>query len=743
MSQTNIFLSEVFSVFLTNPNRSCFRLYPEVNRKVGNRFSWRFSQQFPHVIVIWLNGYFWILAKPGEILPTPSQWQEAISSIQEGLRDDIGNLNYTYQDGGELNVNPNAEAQLASRILKMSFTFSAPRSFSKNKVEVKREIEFWPDTIQINNITVPALTLTIKSNFYYQGDLAQFYNDRPQRYEPEKLLIGLRVKDIASKSSAKITGLSGTIGDRREELLQKATGRLSRQKLREAPDEQPIVSVRFGKSSRPFDYAMGALLPCVTEDTAERFQVNYGELLIATKVPYSERQTLLQRSREQAARTLAEYGFELRKNINSKSYEQLFLVPELNLEETQILFGNNLSLKKKKLLSGLSQGGVYRRHEDFQDRDRPIRIGIFRVCDRPVQRFYNELKQRLNRYHFQVVLPQENIKKVSVRGLSGPEARAKTEEALEDLMNLSVDLVIVFLPEHGLDDETPDEGSLYMWLYSRLVRRQIPTQIMREDTLNNPNDYPFIINQVALGILTKLGNLLFILAEPLEIADCFLGFDISRQPNQRSPGSRNACASVRIYDKQGAFIRYCTDDAIVEGEEIPQQVIETFLPRADLQNKTVLIYRDGLFRGREIDRLLTRAKAINAKFILVECRKSNVPRLYSFGSSRSTDFSKKLMAPPRGLALKLSDREVILVTTKLHSEKIGVPRPLRLKICARGEQVSVESLVETTLKLTLLHHGALQEPRLPIPLYGSDRIAKLRLQGIYPGSPDGDRQFWL
>ena len=56
---------------------------------------------------------------------------------------------------------------------------------------------------------------------------------------------------------------------------------------------------------------------------------------------------------------------------------------------------------------------------------------------------------------------------------------------------------------------------------------------------------------------------------------------------------------------------------------------------------------------------------------------------------------------------------------------------------------AIEAVAETTLKLTLLHHGSLNEPRLPIPLFGSDRIAYRRLQGIYPGSLEGDCQFWL
>ncbi len=75
---------------------------------------------------------------------------------------------------------------------------------------------------------------------------------------------------------------------------------------------------------------------------------------------------------------------------------------------------------------------------------------------------------------------------------------------------------------------------------------------------------------------------------------------------------------------------------------------------------------------------------------------------------------------------------------------MGLPVPLRLKIVdSGGLKITITDLVNTTLKLTLLHHGSLKAPRLPIPLFGSDRIAYRRLQGIYPGISEGDRQFWL
>ena len=110
--------------------------------------------------------------------------------------------------------------------------------------------------------------------------------------------------------------------------------------------------------------------------------------------------------------------------------------------------------------------------------------------------------------------------------------------------------------------------------------------------------------------------------------------------------------------------------------------------------------------------------------------------------NNKTDKISKLQAPTRGLALKLSSSEAILVTTQV-PENIGVPRPLRLKVIGDSQSTDIKTIVDITLKLTLLHHGSLKDPRLPVPLFGADRIAYRRLQGIYPVAFEGDIQYWL
>ncbi len=740
-----IFLAEIFLLNIPQPNLICFRLTPRLDTEIGNRLSWRFSQKFPDIMAIFADGNFWVLAKPDQPMPSLDEWRKALTEIQEELKKDIGDRYYSIQWVSQPQISADILSELAIRILKIRRPFSY-FSIPFNKVEVRREAKFWAEAIEIKNISHPSIAITVRSSFVFKGKLSDFYENHPYRQNSRDLLIGLNVRDIEKNSSATIVDVEGTIGEREEELLNYKPGSTSEIAIREAPRDQPVVLVQFGKNKKRYPYAMAALIPCITEDTANKFDVNYGDLLKEAKIPYQDRQNSLASYKREAALALSIYGFVLSETcINSRksgNCSELFLPLKFKLEDTQLLFGKEKSVqnfisRRGDVLKGLSQGGVYRRQAQYEDKATPIRITALKLCDLKVDPFIREVQKRLNYYGFESIIVHRVG--VSVSSSSISDDREKVEQAINELMAIPTDIVLTFLPQSDRHADNTDDGSFYSFISSRLLRREIASQVIYEETLKNTSNYGNILHQVIPGILAKLGNLPFILAEPLEIADYFIGFDVSRISKKKGFGSRNVCASVRLYDKRGEFIRYRLEDALTEGETIDKRTLERFLPSAELRQKTVLIYRDGRFCGDEIKNLRERAKVIGSKFILVECVKSQIPRLYKFQQSVVT-------APTKGLALRLSPYEVILVTTEVKSEKMGLPYPLRLKVIPDPEheqQVSIESLIEATLKLTLLHHGALKEPRLPVPLYGSDKIAYRRLQGIAPGTVEGDRQFWL
>jgi len=732
VSQSPRFLGEIFPITNSQPNCIGFRLSPEVDREVGNRLSFHFCRKFPNLVVIWHDKLFWVLGKPSQQMPSVDAWKEALKNIQKEV-EDFSNCYWSFQWVRQPSVTPYVLAQLAFQVLRTDRPFSPVSVLSDKGVEVRREVEFWAETIELQRELQPALALTVHSRILFKADLAEFYQNHPYRHEPEKLLIGLKVQDIESGSFATITQLAGTVGEHRQRLMENATGSVSKEALKNAPDDQPLVAVQFGKNKKQFHYAMAALRPAITAETASQFGVEYGQLLKATKICNSERQKLLFAYKKEAENALVTYGFQLAaKCLNSIQHPDVFWKPSVPLSETRLLFGNNVNEVQGKILTGLKKGGVYRRHDDYRDSSRVIKIAALKLCDVKVDPFLNEVQKRLKDYGFGSQIIEK--KALSSNNLNGAEVRVEVERVVNDLVTITPDIVLTFLPESDRNTDRSDDGSFYHQIYSLLLNRRIASQVIYEDTLEDVES-KYILNQVIPGILAKLGNLPFVLADPLTIADYFIGLDISRSSKEKLPGTLNACASIRLYGQRGEFLRYRLEGDLIEGEEIPQRLLERLLPAATLGGKTVLIYRDGRFCGQEVDNFLARAKAISAKFVLVECRKSGIPRLYSLNQ-------KVVAAPAPGLALRVSSREAVLVTTQV-SENVGLARPLRLTVHEQGHPASIESVVETTLKLTLLHHGALKTPRLPMPLYGSDRMAYLRLNGIYPSILEGDRQFWL
>ncbi len=747
--QKSEYLSEIIPLEILNPNLICFSITPDIEKETGNRLSYQFSIEFPDVAVIWHqpDKLFWGIGKQNKSLPTRQDWKEALERIKNQVEDFQDSL-FAFQWEEETSPNPKILAELASRILKKERAFSNNSVFKENDIEVEREVIFWSETLELNGQLTPALTLTVKSNILYKDTLADFYEKNSDGENPEKLLIGLKVRSLDKDSSGNIIKLIGDIKAHRQELIVKTTGSISKKALENAPDNQPVIGVRFNKGTKEYHYAMAAFRPCLTPETAERFNVDYGKFLKKTKMDYSERQKFLILYNKEAKNTLKNYGFSLNKSVNSRQYPSLFWTPKVDIENTELLFGNNYSGAQNRILIGLKKGGVFRYHSDYDSQinfnnsngDLPkIYISAIKLIDIKASKFINDVKTKLKGFGFQGEVTQK--KEISTENKSISEIRAEVEVEIKKMLATPTNLFLVFLPQSDRDRDNSEEGSYYQQIYDLLLNRQVASQFIYENTLKSTDNYSNILNNVIPGILAKLGNIPFVLKQPLSIADCFIGLDISRRTKQYLPGTRNACASIRLYDNRGAFISYRLEGDLIEGERIPLRLLEKILPADKLGGKTVLIYRDGRFVHGEVDNILARGELIKSRFILVECRKSRIPRLYDLKENNSSS-SKTINSPTKGLALRLSSHEAIIITTDVKSH-IGVPRPLRLKIHEKSFQVSIESVVDTTLKLTLLHHGSLKTPRLPMPLYGADAMSELRLNGIYSQNLEGDRQFWL
>ncbi|MEL7354660.1 MAG: Piwi domain-containing protein [Cyanobacteria bacterium J06560_5] len=754
-------LSEVMPLKATSIKTFGFRLSPPTTREEGLRLGFHLSRHFPGVVAVWDTGCFFAIAATAEKMPNAEEWQTALTNIQEDMPE-AGDRIWTLREVKQPNITADVLAHLAEQVLRVCRPFSSVLVKPEKSFEVRRRADFSAELIERPSIeqdaekkgsmTEAALSISVSSKIIFRGTLADFCETHPFRNELETLLVGLKVEDIDSGSTATVVEIVGTLGEMRESLLKKASGSISKQALKESPNDQLVVGVKFGRVSKTiYHYPLAGLRPCVTPQTADTFDVDYGGLLKATKISYLDRQRQLQSFRGQASNTLKLYGLELRKSINGLHDSDLFWTPRIPLEKVRLLFGNGVTSTSQDILSGLKRGGVYHRHKHYCPKDgatqTPIRMTVLNLFRKgtSIESFIGELRQSFRKYQFDSTLLTQDLAPLKTMSTQDAAARAQLDQLIEDSMAIPSDLYLVFLPTVDRTADDSESGSLYHRIYSKLLRRSIASQFIYEDTLQS-TPARFLFNQIVPGDLAKLGNLPFVLAAPLSVADRFIGLDVARSAKKKLAGSMNACAGVCLYGKRGEFIRARTEGAAVEGEEIPQRFLEVLLPAAELRGKTVLIYRDGWFRGKEVENLLAWADAIDSKFILVECIKSGVPRLYSLNSTlrqtpegKTKRFDPKIAAPDRGLALCLTSRSAILVTTQV-SEKVGTPRPLRMNIRPEGHQVHIHDVLDATLKLTLMHQGALKQPRLPMVLQGADRLADLRLNGVFIS--ECDRQFW-
>lgn len=734
-ADNKIFLTEIFPLGGDDAVKGMrLEISPSISKKLGKCLAFHLCRLDSNHVYIWNTNSIIYLTNQSVQIPEYSHHQleillhEATQKIEELTE-------YEFKIEGLSRITPDSKqiSQLAYQLFRHSSIEKFSHTDQVDRVRISRKIEAGSETFYDQGKEYPAISLTVKSEIRYMGTLLDLMQSEQLPSFKADDLIGLQVNMIGVSSSGTVRDFRGTLSENRDRLLRLSSNPKIQRIIRQSGDSDLVLAVQIGKGEKLYDYPIQSLTPSITASTSKRFGVDYGALQkVVKKDLIIIRKNALREIHERLKPEYQKYGLTLKKSINSKQYTHLFYELDSKLENVQLLFGNQKLSAQSKTLAGLSAGGAY------QNNNPDIRITSLRFCSGLVGLFIGGLEKQLEKYQFKpfFVYKHKPSSDFDFSLSDMVSIKIEVERVLEEALSIPSDICLVFLPDIDRNLDETNEGSLYDYLYSRIIRRGISSQFIYEKTIKQSINN--VLNNIVPGIIAKTGNIPYVFAEPLTIADRFIGLDVARKALSNRTGSINACATIRIYGQRGDLISYALEDSSLEGEEIPQRVIEKVLP-IDSTQKTTLVYRDGRFRGNEARSLRERADRLKAGLILVECVKSQVPRLYHLNK----DFSDNLSSPPKGLAIHLSSHEAIVVSTQV-SKNIGLARPLRLKVHELSDPVDLNNLIETTLKLTLLHYGSLKPPRLPIPIFGADRISGLRLKGIYPTMALHERrQFWL
>lgn len=557
----------------------------------------------------------------------------------------------------------------------------------------------------------PSLSISVESHLLSKQDLMQYAQTLGRRED----LLGLWVMDKASRSlKGEIVRIVGSAAGERSRLLRLAQREEMRNLIRKAPDDTPVVAVAAHRDE--YDYVANALDIVLRIQDCNRFHIDPKSALSFFRIAPHDRLRLVQ----ELAAVIRKAGL-IADPFSSEGSPSLFLDARAVGFEPRLRFG-------REWVEQCDESGAWRqmqRHGLFRVASRfatgsPLRIGILNALEAtPLDPFLERLEDALE----SVGIRCEFLGEYRLGGTT----RAEIEGAIDSITESNPDIILAFLPDSRQEE---DDWGGYHDLKSLAVGRGIPSQVVERSTLEKAH---YAMGNISLGILGKTGNIPFVLADPLPYADLVVGIDIARERKRRLPGSLSATAIARIYFSDGQFLRYVIHDAPLEGETVPDNVLQRLFPISEFRGKRVVIHRDGYFRGQEREALRDWGSRAGATFHLVEVIKSGTPRLYGLAKTGT------VQQPPKGSALKLNDTEAFLVSS-LPPFADATPQPLHIRT---DGSFPVERAIHSVLSLTILHYGSTRAPRLPVTIHYSDRIAYLALRGIKPRELEGSVPFWL
>jgi len=564
------------------------------------------------------------------------------------------------------------------------------------KIGIKREfiIRGW------NIANKPSLSISIKSHVYYEDTMDKFLNSLKSQEE----ILGLQVIDIEFKHKGIIQKITGPMKDHRDRLLKLPSRESIKKRISKAPDDELVFKI-----NGEYDYPSSALYPIVNTKYAHLFNVNMSNLM--------NKLTLSPEFRVKVEnKVLSLFEDFIINNFNSKSFPSFFKTgKEMGFDGMLRYNDNTCHHVNEYVLTNLKNHGVYKISEKFQNKKVMRVILLLGVLHDDYEPFWNAIKDELKNLEFQAEL----VKVVHLQNID----RISVEEKVKVIMGEGCDVVLAILPNKNQD-------RVYEIVKYGLFQGSIlASQFIFRETVETR--FKWALANIILGILAKTENIPYVLAVPLDFADYFVGIDISREKKESLKGSLNYAAVARFYGKDGTFKGYDIQEDKIQGETVPQIVLERIFVKSEFKGKTIMIHRDGFFRGNEINNLKEIGKKHNIEFMFVEVIKRNVPRLFKVSQGNYYN-------PDRDQIFYLSKKEAVLINNKINGNK--TVNPLRIRVC--DDQTNLDNAILSVMALRMMHFGTTKAPKLPVTISFSDRISGFVRRGITPPYKSGTIPWW-
>lgn len=578
----------------------------------------------------------------------------------------------------------------------------------------------------------PALQITVKSPMSSTQKLQSFYNPN----NPNSLIgIAASCKD----TSGVVESLIGTLGEHRERLQGYKPTDYDATLLETLPDNHPIVALRT-YSDREYHYPLQVLDIVVDLPGLKKLGLTESEakdVITRLKIAPAHREKLVSRARESLVKFVGQSHphITIGMRYNSDDHPEYFAtIGDFGLD-SKLRFGSGTATinKDTEMLKAIYKYGLYQKAPWFQQ-DNTIQFAVVDVVAQSKSHSENRKNQlvRFAKFLNKIGLQPKSTANLKVEEQERIAQRAQLTEKLNEAIKAKPHIIIIYLPYSDSLLSDDDNSSLYNTAKNICIKAGAPSQVIYENTIGNE----WADDNILMGIMGKTGNIPYVLDSLLNYTDVIVGLDVSRRRKTNARGTMNMAALSRVYTNSGALLGYAMSGTMVEGEIIPQYILERILPEEEFGGKRAIVHRDGRYVGDELQNIWDWGKQIGAEFLPIEVTKSGVPRFYK-------EIDGVIYQADKGTAFSAGDNSVFVVSSPPPAGQKGAfstSVPLQV---TNFSNLSLEDAVHSVLALTLLHYGSVRSTRLPVSTHASDKIAGFLSRNIRPDVTRGDVPFWL
>ncbi len=572
---------------------------------------------------------------------------------------------------------------------------------------IEREFRLRPWIVE-ENTSQPAIAISIASRLIYDQNIQQYISTERHQQTIQEKLVGLAVLDKVTGDRGEVVRVIGPMADHRERLLSLAQSDELKQTLTAALDGEWVIAAQFGRHQ--FEFLASTLQLVVRQAHISRFNLDAQRALQALQMVPAERANQVK-----AISDVVKEAGAIENAYNSRVQPDLFFSAdfEMNLRFAQ---DRVRAYHPEALPQDFTKCGVYRLQKET------VHICVINTLGDEVNDFIEAMQRQLNRHFgFSVkILRERQVRVVS---------RSNIESAVRVSEKENPDVILAFFPEGAASfaDEDADTDTTADYVKSLTLGRGLPTHVIYQSTLNDPDAMPIII----MNILGKTGNTPFVLAEPLEHVDRLIGLDMIRS-HQKSSDNIQYTGIVRTYKANGEFLGYRVRSVSMSENVLPYALMRDLLPQKEFKHQQVIIHHDGKIEDDLLTALAGWEQAIQSTFYPIEIVRHGAPRIYATEGG--------IVQPPWGSAFKLNNTEALLVSS-VPKENI-TPQPLHIRAIGTNP-LPINKALRSILVWTLLAYSMDRLPKLPVSVLNADQLRSWIDKGGSFTLSDGTVPFWL